>query len=64
MEVDRFYPSSPTCSRCGALNHDMKDLRRRTFKCGACSLEMDRDENAAVNLKNEGLRMLNKLEVV
>ena len=62
--VDRFYPSLQTCSRCGALNTSMKDLRKRTFKCEACSLEMDRDENAAVNLKNEGLRMLNKLEVV
>ena len=64
VKADRFYPSSQTCSRCGALNHDMKDLRKRTFRCGACSLEIDRDLNAAVNLKNEGLRKIKDLSAV
>ena len=64
VKADRFYPSSQTCSRCGALNHDMKDLRKRTFRCGACSLEIDRDLNAAITLKNEGLRKIKDLSAV
>ena len=64
IEVGTFYPSSQVCSCCGALNPSMKDLRRRTFKCEACSLEMDRDENAAVNIRNEGLRIIKDLSAV
>ena len=48
-EVDRFYPSSKACSRCGKLKKDLK-LKDRTYKC-SCGLEIDRDLNAALNLK-------------
>lgn len=64
VKVDRFYPSSQTCSRCGALNPEMKDLDRRTFRCDVCSMEADRDFNAAVNIRNEGLRLLKNLKAV
>lgn len=48
--ADRFYPSSKTCSRCKAVKEYL-DLSERTFRCEACDLVIDRDENAALNLK-------------
>ncbi|WP_201770164.1 RNA-guided endonuclease InsQ/TnpB family protein [Peptoclostridium acidaminophilum] len=48
--VDRWYPSSKTCSECGAHKKDLK-LSERTYKC-ACGLVMDRDLNASINLAN------------
>jgi putative transposase len=59
--VDRFFPSSQLCSGCGTLNGQMRGyegLRRRQFKCGACGLSLDRDENAAINLRCAGLSEL------
>jgi len=49
--VDRFFPSSKTCSNCGAIKDDLT-LKDRTFKCENCGFEIDRDLNAAINLKN------------
>lgn len=49
--VDRFYPSSKTCSQCGTKKEDLK-LSDRTFKCD-CGFEIDRDLNASINLKNK-----------
>lgn len=51
--VDRFYPSSKTCSCCGAINKDLK-LSDREWFC-VCGAEHDRDINAAINIKNSGL---------
>lgn len=48
--ADRWYPSSKTCSRCGNVKHDLK-LSDRVYKCNICGFVIDRDENAAVNLK-------------
>lgn len=48
--ADTFYPSSKTCSNCGWRNDDLK-LSDRTFKCQICQNELDRDMNAALNLK-------------
>ena len=48
--VDRFYPSSKKCSACGRIKRDLK-LKDRIYRC-ECGLEMDRDLNAAINLKN------------
>ena len=50
-EVGRFYPSSKTCSHCGETKKDLK-LSDRTYKCPKCGLELDRDFNASLNLKN------------
>ena len=48
-QVDRFYPSSQLCSQC---NHQQKmPLYKRTYQCEQCGLEMDRDINASINLK-------------
>ena len=55
--VDRFYPSSKTCSACGVINAELK-LQHRSWTCGACGAEHDRDQNAARNIEREGLRLL------
>ena len=48
--VDTFYPSSKTCSCCGEIKKDLK-LNDRIYKCSNCSLEIDRDYNASINLE-------------
>jgi putative transposase len=52
--ADRFFPSSKTCSGCGMLK-DTLSLSERVFTCNACGLSLDRDENAAINLRRYGL---------
>ena len=49
--VDTFYPSSKTCSCCGNVKKNLK-LKDRIYKCDKCGLEIDRDYNASINLKN------------
>lgn len=53
--VDRFFPSSKTCSRCGHIRESIP-LSQRTFTCPVCDLSMDRDLNASINLCTRGLR--------
>lgn len=48
--VDRFYPSSKTCSCCGSVKSNLK-LSDRTYRCNECGLVIDRDFNAALNLE-------------
>ena len=54
--VDRFFASSKLCSCCGWKNTNLK-LSDREFICEECGLVIDRDENAAINIENEGLRL-------
>jgi len=49
IQVDRFYPSSKTCSECGSIKKDLK-LSDRIFICPECGFEIDRDKNASLNL--------------
>ncbi len=58
IEIDRFYPSSKTCSCCGYKNKDLT-LKHRTFECPDCGTSIDRDYNAAINIRTEGYRLLN-----
>ena len=51
IQVDRFYPSSKTCSCCGSIKKDLK-LKDREYKCDKCGLKIDRDYNASINLSN------------
>ena len=55
--VDRFYPSSKTCSNCGYKNQGLK-LSDRDWTCPVCGEYHDRDLNAAVNILHEGERMI------
>ena len=55
--IDRFYPSSKLCSDCGYKN-DMLQLSDREWVCPECSVVHDRDINAAVNILNEGKRII------
>ncbi len=50
FQVDRFFPSSKTCSHCGCIHKNLK-LSDRTFECPECGFITDRDFNAAVNLE-------------
>jgi putative transposase len=52
--VDRFYPSSKTCSACGMVKKDL-NLKERTYCCEHCGLEIDRDLNAAINLRSQAV---------
>jgi len=47
--VDRFYPSSKTCSSCGVVK-DQLPLNERIFNCSECNFTIDRDLNASINL--------------
>lgn len=49
--VDRWYPSSKTCHNCGCVKHDLK-LSERVYKCPECGFKIDRDLNAAFNLRD------------
>ena len=51
--VDRWYPSSKTCSKCGTVKAKLS-LAERVYKCDGCGLVMDRDLNAAINIKVAG----------
>ena len=57
VKVDKWFPSSQICHCCGMLHPEMKDLAIRTMKCD-CGLTINRDQNAAINILQEGLRLL------
>lgn len=56
VKVDRFFPSSKKCSICGKIKTEMP-LSEREYIC-ECGNQMDRDVNAAVNLREEARRLL------
>ncbi|WP_448862115.1 RNA-guided endonuclease TnpB family protein [Dorea sp.] len=56
VKVDRFFPSSKKCCKCGKVKKELK-LSERIYRC-ECGNEIDRDRNAAINICEEARRML------
>ena len=57
IKSDRFYPSSKTCNHCGYVNKKLT-LKDRVWICPECGIEIIRDQNAALNLKENALKIL------
>lgn len=60
VAIGRFYASSQTCSSCGAKNKKVKNLKVREWTCQECGTFHDRDVNAAKNIRNEAIRIINE----
>ena len=56
VEISKWFPSSKMCRFCGSVNSDLK-LSDRVWTC-ECGQVLNKDENAAINILNEGLRIL------
>lgn len=60
IKIDKWFPSSQICHCCGTLHHEMKNLAIREMICN-CGNIISRDQNAAINILNEGLRLLSEV---
>ena len=58
VKVPQYYPCSQRCHCCGYINPATKDLSIRVWVCPECSAKHDRDVNAAINILQEGIRMI------
>ena len=56
IQINRYYPSSQECNRCGQKNEMVKDLSIRKWECNKCNNLNDRDINASINIMFEGLK--------
>lgn len=57
IKIDRFFPSSKTCNVCNHINQDLT-LKDREWTCKSCNTVHDRDFNASINIKKQGLKIL------
>ena len=60
VKVDKWFPSSQICHCCGMIHPEMKNLAIRKMTCD-CGLAISRDQNAAINILSEGLRLLTEV---
>lgn len=58
--IKEFFPSSKTCSNCNYINQDLT-LKDREWTCQNCDTVHDRDFNASINIKKQGLKILSGL---
>ena len=63
VKIDRFYPSSKTCSNCGCVK-DKLLLSERTYHCSECGFTIDRDLNASINILKAGLKMIEATDAI
>lgn len=57
IKIDKWYPSSKMCGVCGTINSDLI-LKNRIWTCDGCGTTHDRDYNAAINIRNQGISIL------
>ena len=62
VRVNKFFASSQICNCCGFKNPDVQKFHLQNWKCPNCGQEHQRDENAAVNIKTEAIRVLREAE--
>ena len=63
VKIDRFYPSSKTCSNCGCVKESLK-LSERTYHCEECGFTIDRDLNASINILKAGLKIIEATDAI
>jgi putative transposase len=61
IEVNRMYPSTKTCSKCGNIQDIALD--ERVYVCKKCNNVMDRDHNSGINIENEGLKAVGAVRI-
>ena len=61
VRIGQFAPSSKTCCNCGTINKELS-LKDRAWTCSSCSIVLDRDVNAACNIKSFALRKILSVE--
>ena len=64
IEINKYYPSSQSCNRCGFKNEEVKNLSVRKWTCPRCGLIHDRDINASINIMFEGLKIYMKESII